>query len=254
MKLVVKIGGAFLEKSQNDFWIKELISLYEEGHQIIVVHGAGPFISRAFEELGLTPKFLGGQRVTSSDEVSIVEDVLTNQINRQLVDLFQFHGAKAFGFSGVDGKILQCSPLNPELGQVGKVEHIRGNVLAELSAQGIVILSPVGIDPSGRTKYNVNADVAAAAVAKATEATLIFLTGEKGLLDQDGAVMAKVNCKQVQAMIEDGSILGGMIVKAEMIMDVLTKSEQVCILNAQSEGNLTGFVREARVDGTLFVK
>ncbi len=254
MNIVVKIGGAFLEKSQNNFWVKELITLFNEGHQVTVVHGAGPYISRAFEEKGLTPVFIDGQRVTGPDEVTIVEDVLTNQINRKLVDLFQENGAYAYGISGVDGKILQCSTLNPELGQVGKVDHVREKVFQGLTRGGIIILSPVGIDPTGKKKFNVNADVAAAAVAKATGATLLFLTGETGLLDADGGVIPKVNCQTVQSMIEDGSILGGMIVKAQMIMDILTKSEQVCILNAETQGNILDFVREAKVNGTLFVK
>ncbi len=254
MKLVVKIGGAFLEKSNNDSWIKELIELQREGHQITVVHGAGPFINRAFEEKGITPQFVNGQRVTSPEEVSIVEDVLTNKINSMLVDLFQFHGAYAYGISGVDGKILQCSTLDPNLGQVGKVDLVRDKVFEGLTKEGIIILSPVGIDPEGKKKYNVNADVAAAAVAKATGATLIFLTGEKGLLDDAGGVIAKVDIQTTKEMIKDGSIKGGMIVKAEMIIDVLSQTEQVSILNAETPGNLLSFVRDSKVNGTLFVK
>lgn len=254
MKLVFKIGGAFLEKSQNNSWVNELITLQQLGHQITVVHGAGPYISKAFEERGLIPKFVGGQRVTGPNEVAIVEDVLTNQINRKLVDLFQENGAYAYGISGVDGKILQCSTLNPELGQVGQVDYVREKVFEGLTRGGIIILSPVGINREGNKKFNVNADVAAAAVAKATGSQLVFLTGEKGLLDSEGQVIPRVGTEKVKEMIADGSIQGGMIVKAEMIMDVLSKSDQVAILNGDLEGNITAYANQKEISGTIFIQ
>ena len=129
-----------------------------------------------------------------------------------------------------------------------------GKVFEGLTRGGIIILSPVGVDPTGIVKFNVNADVAAAAVAKATGSMLVFLTGEKGLLDDQGAVIEKVNIETTKAMIEDGSIKGGMIVKAEMIMDVLTQSEGVSILNGETSGSITGLVRDSKINGTLFTR
>ncbi len=254
MKIVLKIGGAFLDKYQDSKWIEEVALLHKEGHKIIIVHGAGPYINKAFKDRNIEPQFIDGQRVTRESEVSIVEEVLSHQINPQLVNQFLSHDIPTMGLSGVSAKLLQCSTLDPKLGKVGQVDHVNQELLDDLLKHGVLIISPVGISSSDSSKFNVNADVAAAKVAKAIKATLIFLTGERGLLDENKDVITSINRDSVNKMIDDGSIAGGMIVKARMIQSVLEQSEQVALLNAESERPLVNFVLKQRTQGTLFIR
>jgi len=254
MKIVLKIGGAFLDKYQDSQWIEEVACLHKEGHEIIIVHGAGPYINKAFEDRNIQPHFIEGQRVTKESEVSIVEEVLSHQINPQLVNQFLTHDIPTIGISGTSAKLLQCSTLDPKLGKVGQVDHVNHELLIDLSKHAVVILSPVGISSTDSSKFNVNADVAAAKVASSLNATLIFLTGERGLLDENKEVIPSINRESVNKMIDDGSIAGGMIVKARMIQSVLEQSEQVALLNAESERPLVNFVLKQRTQGTLFIR
>ncbi|MBC99237.1 MAG: acetylglutamate kinase [Halobacteriovoraceae bacterium] len=253
MKIVLKIGGAFLNKYQESTWIEEVGNLYRKGHEIIIVHGAGPYINEAFEKKGISPQFIDGQRVTQTHEVEIVEQVLTHQINPRLAHQFMSRSLPVIGISGLTARTLECSPLDKRLGQVGKVESVNQPFLNDLTKHGVVLLSPIGINMRGHDKFNINADVAAAEIAKSWDATLLFLTGEKGLLDDQGGVITHINSQEVDHMIDNKSIRGGMIIKARMIQSLLAKNSKVALLNAESHKPLEAFIFDKKVQGTLFL-
>lgn len=250
--IVVKVGGAYLNQNPNNEWLKDVVELKQRGHRVIVVHGGGPYITKALADSGVQTKFHEGQRITTPEEIKILEQVLSHELNRALVDAVMQLGEKAIGISGVDGEILFCDYFNKDLGQVGKVEKVNSQLLSEMSVHGVVVMSPVGV--RGAVKFNVNADVAAAAVAKSLpDAHLVFLTGTEGLLGKNGELVSSIHRCDIEPLIADNVIQGGMIVKVRMIEDVLSCGSEVAILNGQKDRVLFNYIEENRCCGTQFL-
>jgi acetylglutamate kinase len=225
-RCVIKYGGAAMVKqSLKKSFCDDIGLLRSAGLRPIVVHGGGPEITRTLEKLGGKAEFVDGQRVTNASDVKVVEMVLTGSINTELVTLLNQEGAAhAVGVSGKDGGLIRARKLVSEgrdLGQVGEVTRINKDFLEMLLQQGYVpIISPVGLGEDGQS-YNINADTVAAEVAMAVGAQkLIYLSDVPGIL-KAGELIGQLTAKDLEPLIADGTISGGMIAKVRSIQKVL---------------------------------
>jgi acetylglutamate kinase len=224
--VVVKYGGAAMERADLKASVSlDVILMRTVGMLPVVVHGGGPQIGAAMERAGLRPRFVGGLRVTDTETMRIVEMVLVGQINQELVALINRHGGAAVGISGKDGGLLvarKAPPLRGEdgtehdLGLVGEVVQVSPEVLRAVEGAGFIpVVAPTAADGEGVT-YNINADVAAGAIAGALQAEkFILLTDTDGILDRRGRLIPTVDLPGVQALIADGTISSGMVPKVD---------------------------------------
>ncbi len=222
---VIKYGGAaMLRDDLKDAFAEDLVLLEAVGLQPVVVHGGGPEISHTLERLGEETRFVDGMRVTDEASVKVVEMVLTGRVNTEVVTRIHTHGGRAVGLSGKDGNLLMARKLEPggkDLGLVGEVTDVNTDVITMLlEREYIPVISPVGVDARGVT-YNINADTAAAKVAQALGAEkLIFLTDVPGVL-RAGEKISKLSPAEVRELMAEGTIAGGMIPKAQALLDAL---------------------------------
>jgi acetylglutamate kinase len=247
-KIVIKLGGSSL---QNPGTLQQLAlavrGYKEKNHQVVVVHGGGPAINQELTKRGIEWQFINGQRKTTPEMMSVIEEVLAKQINGQLVDSLRAAGIPSIGMSGTQGKMLFCSQANAELMQVGKVDFVNTRMIDDIlgSAEAdflapVVVIAPIGIGLENE-KYNINADWAAAKIAIALKAeSLIFLTDQNGILDQEKQLVHEATPKLIHQMIDDGVILGGMYTKVMTMMAALHEGvRQVQVLNASVASSLT---------------
>ena len=224
--VVVKYGGAAMERAELKASVTlDVILMRTVGMRPVVVHGGGPQIGAAMEQAGLTPRFVGGLRVTDEATMRIVEMVLVGAINQELVALIHRHGGSAVGLSGKDGGLLQARKLPPlpgaegaeqDLGLVGEVVRVNPEVLRAMEEAGFIpVVAPTAADPEGVT-YNINADVAAGAIAGALQAEkFILLTDTDGILDKRGRLVPTLNAGDIERLIADGTITKGMLPKVD---------------------------------------
>jgi acetylglutamate kinase len=225
-RCVIKYGGAAMVKeSLKRSFCEDIGLLRSVGLRPVVVHGGGPEITRTLEKLGGKAEFIDGQRVTNASDLKVVEMVLTGSINTEIVTLLNSEGvAHAVGLSGKDGGLIRAKKLVSEgrdLGQVGEVTRVNKDFLEMLLAQGYVpIISPVGLGEDGQS-YNINADTVAAEVAIALGAQkLIYLSDVPGIL-KAGELIGQLTANDLRALMDEGTISGGMIAKAKSILKVL---------------------------------
>ena len=226
--VVVKYGGAAMVESRLKERFAEDIALMKYvGMHPVIVHGGGPQISQMMKRLGKEPTFVGGIRVTDAETVGIVEMVLGGVINPEIVALINRHGGRAVGLTGKDGPLLIARPLKAakessiDLGQVGEVDGVDPGVLQGLEeARFIPVIAPVAGGVDGKT-YNVNADLAAGAIAGALRAEkLLLLTDVPGILDGK-KLIPTISKKEAQKLIRKGTISSGMIPKVQACLDAL---------------------------------
>ena len=201
----------------------------------MVVHGGGPQIGRLLERIGKESRFVEGMRVTDSETMDVVEMVLGGLVNKEIVNLINGHGGNAVGLTGKDGRLIHARKLTmtrsrPELdapeiidiGHVGEVASIDTGVLEHLArADFIPVIAPIGVGDGGMS-YNINADLVAGKLAEALAAEkLILLTNTPGLLDRDGALITYLDVKGVEALIADGTVVGGMLPKVRCALDAV---------------------------------
>jgi len=224
--VVVKYGGAAMERADLKASVTlDVILMRTVGMRPVVVHGGGPQIGAAMQQAGLSPRFVGGLRVTDAETMRIVEMVLVGQINQELVALINRHGGGAVGISGKDGGLLvarKAPPLRGEvgteadLGLVGEVVQVNPGVLRAVEDAGFIpVVAPTAADGDGVT-YNINADVAAGAIAGALQAEkFVLLTDTDGILDTQGRLIPTLDLPGIQALIADGTISAGMLPKVD---------------------------------------
>lgn len=233
---VIKYGGAAQTKKElKDSFAKDIVMLNFIGIRTVIVHGGGPKISATMEKMGKKPEFVHGQRVTDQETMDIVEMVLGGLVNKEIVSLITSHGGKAVGLSGKDGGMIKAKKkiikkTTPEtgvdeiidLGLVGEVTSINPNVIDSLEKEGFIpVISPIGEGPSRET-LNINADYVAAAVSSALKAEkLILLTDVPGLLDKKGNIISTLKKNQINKLIKNGTIKGGMLPKVQACLNAL---------------------------------
>lgn len=228
--VVVKYGGnAMINEDLKNSVIEDIILLKFIGLNPVVVHGGGPDISKALNEKGVQSKFINGLRVTDEETVKVAQQVLIGKTNKEIVALINKHGGRAVGLSGIDASFIECEKQKTvvegeevDIGFVGKITKVNTEVLDHLyKDQWIPVIAPIGTDSEGNS-YNVNADTVAAAVAAAVEAEkLILLTDVEGIKDKDGNVIYETEPKDIDKMIEDGTINGGMIPKVQGCVEAI---------------------------------
>jgi acetylglutamate kinase len=236
--MVIKIGGSVMDLLHPSFF-STCVSLLERGWQPVIVHGGGPWINRWLEKTGIAPRFVDGLRVTDADTLEVVEMVLAGVINKHLVSQFTQAGARAIGISGIDGELIRVKQRDPSLGYVGDVTEVNPIMLQGLLDQGwLPVVASLGVDATGQ-HYNVNADHAAGAIAQALKAhTLALVTDVPGIWKVENGekrVLRHVTPEQIDDMIADGTIAGGMIPKVTAGMRCLGgEVERVMIVDGRA--------------------
>jgi acetylglutamate kinase len=219
--VVVKYGGnALAGTSDHDaltLFAEDVVLMRLVGMRPVVVHGGGPQISELLARLGKQTEFRDGLRVTDAETVDIVRMVLIGQVNPQLVAAINVHGNYAVGVSGEDAGLIRASARDPELGYVGDVESIDPAILRNLLADEFIpVVATIGTDRRGQP-YNINADTVAGAIAESLEAEkLVYLTDIEGLrrrLDDPSSLIRQSTADELDALVADGTIAGGMIPK-----------------------------------------
>jgi acetylglutamate kinase len=226
--IVVKYGGHAMSEDvlANEFG-RDIALLKQVGINPVIVHGGGPQINAMLTRLEIKSQFIDGLRITDAAMVEVVEMVLSGTVNKQIAGLINQAGALAVGISGKDGGLIRARKLSRtkrdpgsqiesvlDLGFVGEPAHIDTRVIHALTGAGLIpVVAPVGVGEHGET-YNINADTAAGAIAGALNANrLLMLTDVPGVLDQQKNLLAELSVAQINALIEDGTISGGMIPK-----------------------------------------
>lgn len=216
--IVVKLGGnAMVDPALSASFAEDIVLMRSVGLRPVVVHGGGPQITHLMERLGKVPEFRDGQRVTDAETVDIARMVLVGKVNREIVGAINQHGPLAVGVSGEDAGLILAEPRHPDLGFVGDVQAVHPAILERLLAEELIpVVSTIGADASGQT-YNINADAVAGALAEALQAEkVIYLTDVEGLLAdvaEPGSLITRVDPIGLRALMDDGTLVGGMIPK-----------------------------------------
>ncbi len=229
--IVIKYGGnAMTEPQLKESFASDVVLLKLVGMNPVVVHGGGPQINDMLDKLGKKGEFIQGMRVTDEETMDIVEMVLGGQVNKEIVNLINRKGGKAVGLTGQDGNFIHAEKLlmanldNPEemidVGQVGDITKIDPSIINFLdSGDFIPVIAPIGVGPDGET-YNINADVVAGKLAEILGAEkLILLTNTPGVLDKEGNLLTGLTPKQIDDLVEDGTLSGGMLPKISSALD-----------------------------------
>ncbi len=247
--VVIKYGGHAMGNAElARQFCADIVQLKLSGIHPVIVHGGGPQIGRMLERLGIATRFEDGLRVTCAQTVEVAEMVLSGSINKSVVACIQEMGGKAVGISGKDGKLclarkLQRKKTDPvsgierviDLGFVGEPVDIDPDILETLIAShAIPVIAPIGISPEGET-LNINADTFAAAIAKELKAKrLLLLTDVEGVLDPEGNLIPELSIQDVDRLIDEGVITGGMIPKTRSAVEVVLGGvEGVVILDGR---------------------
>ena len=234
--IVVKFGGNAMTDSQlHESFARDVVLMKLVGMNPVVVHGGGPQIGSLLEKLNIHTEFVNGMRVTDAETMDVVEMVLGGSVNKEIVASINRNGGKAIGVSGKDGGLIRARKLtvtrhSPELnaseiidiGHVGDVDQIDTEVLnVILDSNFIPVIAPIGADADGMT-YNINADLVAGKLAQVLHAEkLMLLTNVAGLLDKQEKVLTGLTTAQVDGLIADGTISGGMLPKISCALDAV---------------------------------
>jgi acetylglutamate kinase len=248
--VVIKYGGNAMENEElKSSFARDVVLMKLVGINPIVVHGGGPQIGELLERLNIQSRFINGMRVTDSETMDVVEMVLGGQVNKEIVSLINSHGGTAVGLTGKDANLIRASKLEvmdrseelerPEIidiGHVGEVASVNVDFIDMLTRSNVIpVIAPIGVGPDGAS-YNINADLVAGKVAEAMKAEkLILLTNVSGLKGKDDRVLTGLTAKQVNELIEDGTIHGGMLPKIR------------CALNAVENDVKTAHIIDGRV-------
>jgi acetylglutamate kinase len=234
--MVVKFGGnAMTDEQLHQQFARDIVLMKLVGMNPIVVHGGGPQIGQLLSKLNIKSEFIDGMRVTDSQTMDVVEMVLGATVNKSIVASINHNGGKAIGITGKDGNLISASRLKIErasaasqvpeiidIGHVGQVDHIDREVLDVLvNGNFIPVIAPIGAGPDG-TSYNINADIVAGKVAEVLNAEkLMLLTNVPGLLDKKQQVLTGLSTAEVDRLIADGTISGGMLPKITCALDAV---------------------------------
>jgi acetylglutamate kinase len=234
--VVVKFGGnAMVDEALKQSFARDIVLMKLVGLNPIVVHGGGPQIGQLLARLGKTTGFVDGMRITDSETMDVVEMVLGGLVNKEIVNLINRNGGKAVGLTGKDGDFIRAKKIHlkksaPEahaseiidLGYVGEVTSIDPAVVDMLGRSDFIpVIAPIGVGDDGRS-YNINADLVAGKIAEVLKAEkLILLTNTAGILDKQENLLTGLSIKDIDDLIEDGTISGGMIPKTRCATDAL---------------------------------
>jgi acetylglutamate kinase len=255
--IVVKFGGnAMVSDRQTQTFARDIVLMKLVGMNPIVVHGGGPQIGELLEKLNIPTRFVDGLRVTDAATMDVVEMVLGGLVNQSLVAVLNTQGGKAVGVTGKDAQLITARKMTIErrtpdlavpeiidIGHVGEIVAINSEVIDTLTRNGFIpVVAPIGVGEHGES-YNINADLVAGRLAARLGADkLILLTNTPGILGSDGSTLTGLSAAQVDALIDDGTIHGGMLPKVR------------CALDAVSAGVKYAHIIDGRIDHALLLE
>ena len=229
--IVVKYGGnAMTEERLKQSFANDVVLLKLVGLNPVVVHGGGPQIENMLTQVGKKGEFIQGMRVTDAETMRIVEMVLGGEVNKDIVGLINQNGGKAVGLTGKDAGLIRAKKLmlpkhgSPaellDIGLVGDIQQIDPSIVHHLvSGAFIPVIAPIGYGPNGET-YNINADVVAGKMAEVLSAEkLVLLTNTPGVLDKAGNLLTGLTPRDIDDMVTDGTLSGGMLPKISSALD-----------------------------------
>jgi acetylglutamate kinase len=224
--VVIKYGGSAQSSPQlKAKFAQDIVLLHLVGVKVVIVHGGGNRISELLSDLNIPTEFIDGERVSTPEVMRVVEMVLSGEINKEIASLLNSHGAKAIGISGKDAHFLKAKPKDAEkFGLTGRVESVKADVIHNLLREGFIpVIAPIGADDEvGHPGYNINADLAASAIASAIGACkVIFMTDTAGVLNNDKELFSTLTETQVNALKADGTIYGGMVPKVDSCLEAV---------------------------------
>jgi len=248
--IVIKYGGNAMTEDELKFgFARDVVLMKLVGINPVVVHGGGPQIGSLLDALGIESNFVDGMRVTDSKTMDVVQMVLGGAVNQEIVSLINGSGGKAVGLTGKDATLIKAKKMliergGPEvkapeiidIGQVGEVVDINRDIIDLLTASDIIpVIAPIGVGEDNET-YNINADLVAGKLAEKLGAEkLILLTNIAGLEDKEGNLLTGLNSSEVDGLIADGTITGGMLPKIG------------CALSAVNAGVTSAHIIDGRV-------
>jgi acetylglutamate kinase len=255
--IVIKYGGnAMVDYVLKPSFARDIVLMKQIGMNPVVVHGGGPQIGKLLDQLGKESRFVDGMRVTDAETMDVVEMVLGGLVNKEIVNLINRAGGNAVGLTGKDGDLIRARKMtftknNPEMnaseiidiGHVGEVESIDPSIVDMLvHSDFIPVIAPIGVGVDGLS-YNINADLVAGKLAETLGAEkLMLLTNIEGLLDKNGKLLTGLTAAEVDALIEDGTIHGGMLPKIGSA------------LNAVKSGVRTAHIIDGRVNHAVLLE
>jgi acetylglutamate kinase len=250
--IVIKYGGnAMTDESLKQGFARDVVLLKLVGMNPVVVHGGGPHINALLNKVGKRSEFVDGMRVTDRETMDVVEMVLGGSVNKEIVNLINRQGGMAVGLTGKDGGFIRARKLKIkrredewlDLGHVGEVVAIDPELVTLLdNGDFIPVIAPIGVGKEGES-YNINADLVAGRLAVTLKAEkLVLLTNTAGVLDREGKLLTGLGVDQVNELIADGTISGGMLPKVE------------CALDAVANGVRTAHIIDGRVEHALLLE
>lgn len=257
--VVIKYGGNAMENEQlKNSFARDIVLMKAVGMHPVIVHGGGPQIGDLLKRLGKESTFVQGMRVTDSETMDVVQMVLGGLVNKEIVSLIHRNGGRAIGLTGKDGELIRArkmmlqadaddpalkAPEIIDIGHVGEVQGIDVRVLEMVSGSDFIpVIAPIGVDDAG-VSYNINADLVAGKVAEVLRAEkLILLTNVPGLKDKQDNILTGLSAERVQALIDDGTIYGGMLPKIG------------CALDAVNNGVHTAHIIDGRVPHAVLLE
>jgi acetylglutamate kinase len=248
--IVIKYGGnAMVDEALKRNFAQDIVMMKLVGMNPIVVHGGGPQIGKVLEELNIESSFVDGMRITDSKTMNVVQMVLGGLVNQEIVSLINQNGGKAVGLTGKDAALIKAkkmliersspdmkAPEILDIGHVGEVVEVNRHILDVFVDSDIIpVIAPIGYGDDNET-YNINADLVAGKIAEALNAEkLILLTNVPGLEDKEGNLLTGLTAQDVDNLIADGTITGGMLPKIE------------CALSAVKNGVNTSQIIDGRI-------
>ena len=262
--IVVKYGGnAMISEELRQAVISDIILLHLVGINVVVVHGGGPEINEMLKKIGKESKFVNGLRYTDDETMDIVQMVLCGKVNKELVTRLQQMGGKAVGLSGLDGGLLKAEKLTEDgfdYGNVGEIISVDASIIKANMENGFIpVVSTVAQGVDGAAAYNINADTAAAEIAIALGAqNLILLTDIAGVMrdpKDPSTLIPEIKVDDIEGLIDEGVIKGGMIPKIRCCADALHKGvAHAVILDGRVPHSILIEMLSDEGAGTMFVK
>ena len=255
--IVIKYGGnAMVDEALKRNFAQDIVMMKLVGMNPVVVHGGGPQIGKVLEELNIESRFVDGMRITDSKTMDVVQMVLGGLVNQDIVSLINQNGGQAIGLTGKDAALIKAKKMlieraSPDLkapeildiGHVGEVVNVNQHIIDVCVSSDIIpVIAPIGYGDDNET-YNINADLVAGKISEALNAEkLILLTNVPGLEDKEGNLLTGLSAEDVDKLIEDGTITGGMLPKIE------------CALSAVKNGVSTAQIIDGRIPHAVLLE
>jgi acetylglutamate kinase len=257
-KIVLKYGGQVMfDQNLSKAFAQDASILRKLDINVAVIHGGGPQIKKKLDEQNIESKFIDGLRVTNSDAIKIIEDVMINEINPDLKkSIIQFNSPAESVTVRSNNVIHIKKPIDQKLGFVGEPETIDTKIINDFFKKKIIpVIAPMGLDDSGQI-YNVNADTAAGTIANQIKAEkLLLMTDVPGVNDKNGNLINELSIKQALSLIEDGTITGGMIPKIKTCISAIESGVNGVVIIDGRKSHAVLFELFSNIGaGTLIVK